>query len=195
MTGPRELVDNEYSFRTFDETIGKSICFREVALDRDLGRLHTWLNSEHVLPYWNQDDPLPQVRDTIAERAANDDQTLYIGSLDHVPMSYWESYWPVADGLGEYYDAEPTDRGFHILIGPTEYLGKGYAVPLMTAMTTFLFQHPETRRVVVEPDSRNDAVIHALEQCGFEPQDEIEFPDKTGQLMFCWRDTFEEQIA
>jgi len=148
-----------------------------------------------VLPYWEQDDPLPQVRDTIAERAANDDQTLYIGSLDHVPMSYWESYWAAADRLAEHYDAEPADQGFHLLIGPTEYLGKGYAVPLLKAMTAFQFQHPETRRIVTEPDVRNDAVIHSLEQCGFERRDEIEFPDKTGQLMFCWRDTFEGEIA
>jgi acetyl CoA:N6-hydroxylysine acetyl transferase len=195
MTGPRELVDNEYSFQTFDESIGKTIGFREVDVDRDLGRLHTWLNSDHVLPYWEQNDPLPQVRDTITERAANENQTLYIGYIDHVPMSYWESYWAAADRLAEYYDAEPADRGIHLLIGPTEYLQKGYSVPLLKAMTVFQFQHRETRRIVTEPDVRNDAAIHALENCGFTLQNEIEFPDKTGQLMFCWRDTFEEELA
>lgn len=192
MTCPRELVGSEYSFRTVDEDIDREIGFREVSLDRDLGLLHTWLNSEHVLPYWQQNDPLPVVRDTIAERAADDDQTLYIGSLDHTPMSYWEAYWPSADRIGKYYDAEPTDQGFHVLIGPPEYLGRGYAAPLMKAMTAFQFQHRETGRIVVEPDVRNERMIHVLETCGFEPQREVELSDKTGLLMFCWRDAFEE---
>lgn len=195
MTCPREIVRSGYSFQTTNESIEKVISFREVSIDRDLGRLHTWLNSEHVLPYWQQNDPLPQVRDTIAGRAANEEQTLYIGYLDHTPMSYWESYWPSADRIAEYYDADPTDQGIHLLIGPPEYLGQGYATPLLKAMTTFQFQHPETRRIVTEPDVRNETAIHVFENCGFEPQREIELPDKTGLLMFCRRETFEAEFA
>lgn len=195
MTGPREVVTSEYSYHTTDEETGKTIGFREVSPSRDLGRLHTWLNSEHVLPYWQQDDPLPQVRDTIEDRAANDDQTLYLGYLDHTPMSYWESYWAARDRIGEYYDAEPADQGTHLLIGPPEYLGRGYATPLLKAMTAFQFQHPETRRIVTEPDARNERAIRAFENCGFEPQREVELPDKTGLLMFCRRSTFEEEVA
>jgi len=86
-------VRSGYSYLTTDPDLEKSIGFREVDPDRDLGRLHAWLNSDHVLPYWEQDDPLLQVRETINERAQNEDQTLYIGYLDHTPMSYWESYW------------------------------------------------------------------------------------------------------
>jgi RimJ/RimL family protein N-acetyltransferase len=195
MTCPRELVGSEYSFRIVDEDIGREVGFREVSIDRDLGRLHAWLNSEHVLPYWTQNDPLPVVRDTIAERAASDDQTLYIGSIDHTPMSYWEAYWPSRDRIGEYYDADPTDQGFHVLIGPPEYLGRGYATPLMKAMTAFQFQHRETDRIVVEPDVRNEQIVHLLRECGFEPQCEVELSGKTGLLMFCWRDTFEGAIT
>lgn len=195
MTGPRELVTSEYSYQTTDEETGKTISFREVSLPRDLGRLHTWLNSDHVLPYWQQDDPLPQVRDTIERRAENEDQTLYIGYLDHTPMSYWESYWAARDRIGEYYDAAPTDQGTHLLIGPPEFLGQGYATPLLKAMTAFQFQHPETERVVTEPDVRNERAIRAFENCGFEPRHEVDLPDKTGLLMICRRDTFEEEVA
>ncbi|WP_435068265.1 GNAT family N-acetyltransferase [Haloplanus sp. C73] len=184
MTGHREAVSADYSFYTYDEDLGKSIGFREVDPDRDLGRLHTWLNSEHVLPYWEQNDPLPQVHETIRERAANPHQTLYIGYLDHTPMSYWESYWAAEDRVADHYDADPADQGIHLLIGPTEYLGQGYAAPLLRAMVEFQFQHPETDRIVTEPDARNERAIHVFEKCGFERQGEIAFPDKTGQLLF-----------
>ncbi|WP_121820802.1 GNAT family N-acetyltransferase [Halostella salina] len=195
MSGPQETVRSEYSYLTTDPDTGKRIGFREVDLDRDLGRLHTWLNSEHVLPYWEQNDPLPVVRDTIAERAANEDQTLYIGSLDHTPMSYWESYWADRDRIGDYYDADPADRGIHLLIGPREYLGEGYGAPLVRAMVDFQFRHPETRRVVTEPDARNDRAIRVFEKCGFEAQREVDLPDKTGLLMFCDRERFEGAVA
>lgn len=191
MTGPRELVDSSYSFSTHDEEVGRAIGFREVSLERDLGRLHAWLNSDHVLPYWTQNDPLPMVRETIADRAADENQTLYIGCLDHTPMSYWESYWAASDRIGGYYDADPADRGIHLLIGPPEYLGKGYGTPLVRAMTAFQFRHPETRRVVAEPDVRNERAIRTFENCGFESRGEVDLPDKTGRLMVCRRETFE----
>ncbi|WP_122089310.1 GNAT family N-acetyltransferase [Halalkalicoccus subterraneus] len=195
MTGHRETVRSGYSFHTFDEELGKAISFREVDLERDLGRLHTWLNSDHVLPYWQQNDPLPRVHETLRKRASDPHQTLYIGYLDHTPMSYWESYWAAEDRIGEYYDADPADQGVHLLIGPTEYLGKGYAAPLVKALVAFQFQHPETERIVTEPDIRNETVIHVFEKCGFEPQGEVELPDKTGLLMFCTRERFEGEIG
>jgi len=191
MKGHQQAVREGYDVSAVDEALGKHVGFREVDPDRDLGRLHAWLNSEHVLPYWEQNDPLPQVHETIRERAADPNQTLYIGSLDHTPMSYWEAYWAADDRIGEYYDADPADRGFHLLIGPPEYLGRGYAAPLVSAMLSFLFEHSETDRVVVEPDARNEAVIHVFEQCGFEPQREVELPDKTALLLFCDRERFE----
>ncbi|WP_135824395.1 GNAT family N-acetyltransferase [Halorussus ruber] len=194
MTGPRETVSSTYSYRRYSDDIDKTIAFREVSLNRDLGRLHSWLNEPHVLPYWTQDDPLPQVRDTIAERAANDDQTLYVGYLDHVPMSYWESYWAARDGLSAYYDARPTDQGIHLLIGPPEYLGYGYATPLLKSMVAFQFQHSETQRIVTEPDVQNEKAIHVFENCGFEPQREIAMDEKDALLMFCERERFESEV-
>ncbi|MFB1063420.1 GNAT family N-acetyltransferase [Natrinema sp. H-ect4] len=171
------------------------IGFREVDLGRDLGRLHQWLNQSHVLPYWTQDDPLPKVRDTITERAANEDQTLYIGYLDHVPMSYWETYWAVEDRVARYYDADLADQGIHLLIGPPEYLGHSHAKPLIETMLAFQFQHPETQRVVVEPDVRNEKVIHIFEKCGFKHHKQIQLDDKRAQLMICRRETFESEVS
>lgn len=193
MTGPRESIDATYSYQTVDPEIDRAIGFREVDLDRDLGRLHAWLNSEHVLPYWEQDDPLPVVRDTLADRAANEDQTLYVGHLDHTPMSYFEAYWAARDPIGDRYDAHPADRGIHLLIGPPEYLGEGYAAPLLRAMTAFLFRHPETRRVIAEPDARNERAIRAFERAGFERRREIELPEKTAQFVVRRREAFEAE--
>lgn len=194
MTDTAGIVESEYGFQTRDSTIEKTISFRQAAMNRDLGRLHRWLNEPHVLPYWQWNDPLPEFRTKLAAKLEDDHQTLYIGHLDHVPMSYWESYWAVDDDLAEHYDARPTDQGIHLLIGVPEFLGHGYAEPLMRAMTAFQFRHDETDRVVTEPDVRNEKVIHVFEKCGFEPQREISLPEKDAMLMICERERFERGV-
>ncbi|ELY79245.1 GNAT family N-acetyltransferase [Natrinema pallidum] len=194
--GSHATVASAYDFEYYDETIDCHIGFRPVSLERDLGRLHAWLGSEHVKPYWDLDEPLPTFRETLREKLADDHQTLYVGCLDHVPMSYWERYWAAADDVAAYYDAEPADQGIHLLIGPEAYLGEGYAVPLLRAMVALQFRHPETDRIVAEPDARNEAVLATANRCGFEPRREFEFreADKTATLAVCTRERFEREV-
>ena len=194
--GPHATVVADYDFEYYDETIDRHVGFRPVDLERDLGRLHAWLGSEHVKPYWDLDEPLLEFRETLRGKLADDHTTLYIGCVDHAPMSYWERYWAAEDDLAAYYDADPADQGIHLLIGPEEYLGRGYGVALLRAMLAFQFRHPETDRVVAEPDARNDAVLAAAERCGAEPRHEFEFEEeeKTARLLVCQRERFEREI-
>ena len=194
MTDARAVAAGGYGYARHDPSIDREIAFRPVDPGRDLRRLHAWLNSEHVLPYWRLDDPLPVFRRELAEKLDDDHLTPYVGALDGVPMSYWERYWAADDAVGERYDAAPADQGIHLLIGPPEYLGRGYAVPLLRAMTAFQFRHPETGRVVAEPDIRNDRVIGVFERCGFEARGEIEMDEKEALLMVCERERFEERV-
>lgn len=194
MTCAKGITTDGYNFQTYDNGIEKTISFRKASIDRDLGRLHRWLNEPHVQPYWQRDYPLPKFRRYLEESLADDHHTPYIGHLDHVPMSYWEAYWATDDDIADYYDAKPTDQGIHLLIGPREYLGHGYATPLLRSMMRFQFQHYETDRIVTEPDVRNDTVHRVFENCGFESQRTIELETKDALLMICRRERFETEI-
>lgn len=185
------ILSGEYDFQTYDEHIGKTISFRQATVERDLGRLHCWLNEPHVKPYWQRDYILPKFRTYLEETIADDHHTPYIGYLDHVPMSFWEAYWAIDDPLADSYDARPTDRGVHLLIGPPEYLGHGYATPLLRAMTEFQFRHPETDRLVTEPDVRNEVVHSVFENVGYEPQRELSLESKDALLLYCHRERFD----
>ena len=193
MTGPGGIVAAPYDFQTYDEDLDKTVSFRRAEMT-DLGMLHAWLNEDHVLPYWQLNDPLPEFRNALAEKVADDHMTPYVGQLDHVPMSYWECYWAAEDPIADHYDADPTDQGIHLLIGPPEYLGQGYAEPLLRAVTRMQFRHGETDRIVTEPDVRNEIVHHVFEKCGFEARREIEMDEKTALLMVCERDRFEREV-
>jgi len=194
--GPDATIRSDYTFQRYDRSVERTISFRPVAMGRDLGRLHTWLGYDHVAEFWGLDMPLPAFRDHLAEKLAEDYLTPYIGYIDHVPMSYWEIYWPSEYELDDYYDAEPGDRAGHLLIGPPEYVRSGYARAMWRAMGTMLFSHPGTERVVGEPDVDNDVVIHLMEQCGFEPRKEFYFEEanKDALLMVCDPERFERAL-
>ena len=196
MTGPHTThpIDDEY--RTYDPDIDRTISLRRATIERDLERLHSWLGSDHVKPYWDLDRPLPVFRERLQTKLADDHLTPYVGCLDHVTMSYWESYWAAEDDVGNHYDADPDDQGVHLLIGPEEYLGHGYASALLRAVVAMQFAHAETDRVIAEPDVRNEHVIHVFEQCGFEPRTEFAFEEagKDALLLVCEREHFEREV-
>ncbi|MBW7474903.1 acetyltransferase [Paenibacillus oenotherae] len=169
-----------------------TVGFRPVSIEDDLDRLHDWQQQEHVIPYWKLNIPLAQYRDHLTQFLADSHQALYIGLLDGKPMSYFESYWAEPDIIGRYYEAEPADQGIHLLIGPPEYLGKGLAAPLLQALMRFQFQHAATKKIVAEPDVRNARMIHIFSKCGFRFQKEVALPDKTGALMFAYRDEWND---
>jgi RimJ/RimL family protein N-acetyltransferase len=196
MTGPDALVAGQYDYQTYDPDIDRTISLRQADVERDLGRLHAWLGSDHVKPYWQLDEPLPAFRAELESKLDDDHLTPYVGCLDHVPMSYWECYWAAEDDVAAHYDARPSDQGVHLLIGPEEYVGQGYAQSLMQAVVAMQFRHPDTERVVAEPDARNDRVIHVFEQCGFEQRDQFYFDEaeKEAALLVCERDRFESEI-
>jgi len=196
MTGPDATIAADYDYQTHDQSTDRTISLRQATLERDLGRLHSWLGSDHVQPYWQLDLPLPQFRDELAAKLDDDHLTPYVGCLDHVPMSYWECYWAAEDDVANHYDAAPTDQGVHLLVGPEEYLGRGYARPLLRAVVAMQFRHPGTERVIAEPDARNERAIAVFEDCGFEPRGEFHFDEaeKDALLLVCERDRFEREV-
>lgn len=183
----------EFAYQKYDSTLDKTIAFREVQLEEDLTRIHNWMNQPHVIPFWNLGLSLDKMQAHLERAIADTHQTLYIGYLDGVTMSYWESYWTKDDIIANCYQPHAEDQGIHLLIGEPDYLGKGYALPLLKAMTAFQLQHLPTQKIVTEPDIRNQKMIHVFERCGFEFQREITLPDKQAALMFCSRDRFMEK--
>jgi RimJ/RimL family protein N-acetyltransferase len=178
------------NFSFYHQKIKKTISFRPVRLEQDLEMLHQWMHEPHVIPFWNRALSLEKYEVHLRDFLKDTHQSLHIGSLNDVPISYWETYWVKDDVLGKSYDVHPDDQGIHLLFGPTSYLGKGYALPFLSTMVYCLFQHEKTEKVVTEPDIRNEKMIHIFKKCGFELQKNIKLPDKEAALMFCHREPF-----
>ncbi|ABG03384.1 conserved hypothetical protein [Rubrobacter xylanophilus DSM 9941] len=185
---------SRYAYRTVDPETGAEIAFRPLQPEEDAERVCAWMNEEHVIPFWQMAWPEERIARYLHDLLHDPHSTPYIGHLDGVPMSYWEAYQAKDDIVATRYPAGPRDRGVHLLIGPPEYVGRGFALPLLRAMTAFQFAGAAAEKVVAEPDVRNARMIHVFKKCAYEPQGEIELPDKRALLMFCRREEFERRF-
>lgn len=172
-----------------------AITFRPFERQQDEAMLLEWMHQPHVVPYWHLDLTKEAFSRHLDKALSDTHQQLWIGSYEGEPMSYWETYKGREDIIARYYHAHPADEGVHLLFGPEAYLGKGLALPFLAAMTQRLFSdHPETLKVMAEPDIRNEKMIHIFRKCGYEPIKPIQLPDKTGLLMACRKDSFKKAV-
>lgn len=186
----QRLAGPDDTYQRETET-GYTVGFRPVEPARDFERLYAWFHNDHLTPYWQLDVDRSEAERLVREKVADRTMTPYIGSLDHVPMSYWEVYEAAEDEIASVYDPAPTDRGIHLFVGPPEYLGHGHATTLLTSLVRFLFEHTDAERLVSEPDVRNDPAIGLFEGCGFQSRGTVELDDKDARLLCCTPASFE----
>src|SRR5262249_6670633 len=157
---------------------------RRLDLDRDLDLVHAWMNDPEVARFWKMPWPRQQIASYLRRQYRSTHSAPYLGDLDLVPMSYWELYRADLDPLAQHYAAREHDAGVHMLLGPAECRGRGLAVSLFRAVSSWqLDADPDAARVVAEPDVENARVIRALERAGFRRDTDLELPNKRAALM------------
>ena len=155
----------------------------------DYELLAAWMNDPDVAEFWQLDGPPERTVAYLTDLRNATHTKPYIGSLDGTPMSYWELYWADQDPLAQHYDARPHDAGIHLLLGPSDFRGRGLGAQLLRAVAgTILGLRPEVSRVVAEPDVRNVRSIAAFERAGFVRTADLDLPTKRAALMIKTRE-------
>ena len=103
---------------------------------------------------------------------------------DGEPVALLQAYDPAHDPVGECYDVQPGDLGVHLLVGARGRPIAGFSTRLLGAILAFLRDQPGARRIVAEPDVRNDRALARLTRTGFVAGPVIELPHKRAQLAF-----------
>ena len=171
-------------------TIG-TFTVRPLVPEEDAELLHRWVTHPKASFWMMQDASLKDVEQEYARIAAHEHHHAYLGLHDGEPAFLMEKYDPRYVELVGLYEPEPGDVGMHFLVAPTDRPVHGFTRAVITAVMEELFADPAVRRVVVEPDVGNKAV-HALNAAvGFEPEREIDKPEKRALLSFCTRAQFE----
>ncbi|MDG5807528.1 GNAT family N-acetyltransferase [Streptomyces ossamyceticus] len=167
----------------------------------DAGVVHGWV-SEPRAAFWGMNGLTEeQVREIYAHLDTLDTHHAFLALRDGEPVGLLQTYEPDADRVGECYDVEPGDIGVHVLLAPAGRAGvrAGWSASVLTAFSTFVLVGLDRRRVVVDPDVRNEKAIARFVRQGFArgpvvvlPEidlPDVYLPEKRAQLAFLRRET------
>ena len=180
-----DTLDPPYRRATLDlEGFSQEFSLRRLDPDRDVDLVHSWMNDPEVARFWKMPWPRERIASYLRQQDRSAHSTPYLGELDGVPMSYWELYRADLDPLAEHYSAGEHDAGLHLLLGPAECRGRGLAVNLLSAVSSWQLEvDPRAARVVAEPDVQNTRAIRAFERAGFRRTVDLDLPNKRAALM------------
>ena len=177
-----------YAAEAYEKTFG----LRAVKYPEDMPMLYQWMHAEHVVEQWQLHLPMPQLQVHFEKMLADDHHRLYIVLCEDVPIGYVEIYEAARDRLSHYYKAEENDMGWHLLLGDTAVVGKGYLKPIVMMLSKFVFEHTDAKKIVGEPDSKVEAYKWVADGFAYQLQRLIDMPEKKASLYFCHRDEFFE---
>ncbi|MEU4159837.1 GNAT family N-acetyltransferase [Actinoplanes sp. NPDC026670] len=153
--------------------------------------VHSWVIKERNRFWGMAEHSVADVEEIYRFVDGLDSHHAYLLLLDGEPIGVFQTYEPSQDPVGECYDVRPGDFGLHLLLDAS-----GRELPHLTsavfpALLRHLFAEPGRRRIVAEPDIRNDRMISRLQREGFTLGAEIDLGHKKAQLTFLERDRFE----
>jgi hypothetical protein len=168
--------------------------------EADAGTVHRWV-SEDRAAFWGMTGLTErQVAGIYAHMDTLTTHHAFLVVRDGEPVALLQTYEPEADRVSECYDVRPGDIGVHLLTAPAGPAGtrSGWTTRLVTAVARYVLLGLDRRRIVVDPDVRNEKAVARFLKTGFTAGPvvvlpEIDLPDvylpeKKAQLAFLDRE-------
>ncbi|UHQ56443.1 GNAT family N-acetyltransferase [Microbulbifer sp. YPW16] len=192
----REVPAGEV-FRRHCYSLGMDFTLRRVDPALDTKRFVDWMNQPRVAEFWEEQGDAGKQRRYIESVLAEPHKDPMIAAFDGRPFAYFELYWAMEDRLGAYYDAQPYDRGLHLLVGNPEFLGRRFAHAWLECIFHFMFLDDDrTQRLVGEPRADNHSILKYIEHMpGWRKVKEFDFPHKRAALVMGERGAFFRGMA
>jgi siderophore synthetase component len=162
------------------------IVIEPLDLETDLTLLHAWVTHPRSV-YWEmQDASLADVDSEYRLIDENPHHDAWLGRVDGTPAFLAETYDPAHSELAGLPEAlaelRPGDLGMHVLVAPTDAPVHGFTRAVFAAVLRHCFADDAVRRVVVEPDTRNDRIRALNREFGFRELRTITLPTKEAVL-------------
>ncbi|VXC37103.1 GNAT family N-acetyltransferase [Aeromicrobium sp. 9AM] len=166
------------------------ITIEPVDLDRDAAALHSWVTHPRSVYWGMQAATVDEVRTAYADIAADPHHGAWLGRVDGEPAFLAETYDPAHSELAGAYEVRDGDIGMHVLVAPTDRPRHGFTSAVFRAVMELCLDDPRHRRVVVEPDIRNERIAALNTAAGFRVEREVQLAGKTAALSTCTREQF-----
>lgn len=168
--------------------------------EADAAVIHRWVSEDRAV-FWGMNGLTEQqVAGIYAHMATLDTHHAHLVVRDGAPVALLQTYEPEADRVSECYEVRPGDIGVHLLLAPAGPGGgqPGWTARLVAVVAGYVLLGLGRRRVVVDPDVRNEKAVDRFFKLGFAPGPvvvlpEIDLPDvylpeKKAQLAFLDRE-------
>ena len=157
--------------------------------------VHEWVGRPRNRFWGMGSHTVDEVREIYEFVAGLETHHAYLLLLDGGPIGIFQTYEPAHDPVGECYPVRPGDFGMHLLLDAS-----GRDLPHLTsavfpALMRHLFAGPARRRIVAEPDVRNERMISRLRREGWTLGAEIDLGHKRARLAFLDRSRFEAAVS
>lgn len=163
---------------------------RTVNFDSDLEMLTNWVNQPYAKRFWQMEGDVGHLRNTYEELLANPAAHSFFGCFDDEPVCQMDLYLVSEDELYKHVDAQPSDAGFHLLMGPPREMQKGFSFYAVRCLQEFYFSFPDSGDLYCEPDQNNYHANRLAISTGFQFLKTIELPYKTANLYRITREQF-----
>jgi RimJ/RimL family protein N-acetyltransferase len=176
----------------FEKRIPGIGCFnlRPLFVPGDIPLLHDWVTRDYARFWSMQHLSVAELEDFYHRLMGSGHACAYMGVHDGRPCFLVECYDPRQDQIGEHCEVQPGDRGMHILVAPAERPISGFTFAVMCTILEFIFSDPAARRVIIEPDVRNNKVHVLSKRAGFRYDRPVTLHEKTAHIAFCTREQY-----
>ncbi|KAF9478353.1 hypothetical protein BDN70DRAFT_836226 [Pholiota conissans] len=207
---PEKPQPGEVLYRRYCSAVGQTLDITYFDLDgvhdgsaarskdgvsRHLTAFHKWHNDDRVNAAWGERGDLATHRAYVEGVMKDPHALLCMLSWDGELMGYVEIVYTKEDHVAQHYPSSVVpglwERGIHVLVGESKFLGGGRSEIWLRCLIHYIFlDDPRTARVIGEPSSDNLAITKAALAAGFHSEITFDFPYKRSNLLHNPREKF-----
>ncbi|MVA76877.1 GNAT family N-acetyltransferase [Auraticoccus sp. F435] len=159
----------------------------------ELALVHSWVGSERAR-YWEMAGASPQeLAERYRELERRGTHHAWLVRIGDQPVGLLHTFSPQDHPVGRCYPVQPGDLGIQLLLAPADPPRPGFTGRLAGVVTPWIFADPAVRRLVVEPDARDQRALARLTRTGFTLGPVVQLPGKQAVLAFLDRERFEDR--
>lgn len=168
---PRELTSISDEVRAVGAPptpqLGEPYSVRLVDAAADAEMVSEWMNRPHLVEAWEYPWPPDRWQRYLQAQLDGEYSRPFIGSFRGQPFVYVELYRAAKDSIAPRYDADPYDIGLHAAIAEMRFVNRGIAPIMLPRLVASIFElEPRCRRIMFDPDHRNDGARSVCEYAG-----------------------------
>ena len=134
--------------------------------DKDIELFKNWLYRPHVALWYEH--PLSWISEVEARHTGFSFIHHYIAENNEEPIGFCQ-YYEYAYSHENWHGDIKIEGTYSVdyMIGEEKVLGKGFGKQIVKALINEIKMIPEAKRIIVQPDSKNNASCCTLLSCGF----------------------------